>query len=130
MAKASTLGDRLQRLRVTAQQTQDQVGDAVGVNSGTVSRWERDEGKPHADQIVRLAHHFGVTTDHILLGHPIEAQVKSAEFHRFLATDLGRIARERGWVQMLLTMNYPKPPTVRTYKAIVNGLLLGDDDDE
>jgi len=125
---ADSLGKRLLALRDGAGESQDQVADAVGVNSGTVSRWERDIGQPHAKQVVLLAKHFSCTTDHILLGVPRDTAVTSKELHRFLATDLGRIANQRGWINMLVTMSYPKPPTLRTYKAIVNALLLDEDD--
>lgn len=123
-----TLGERLQALRERAKETQDETGRAVGVIGTTVSRWERNIGKPHAEQLVALARHFNTSTDHILLGHPEETDVKSPEFHRFLATEYGRIAKDRGWVQALQTIKYPFPPTVQLYKNLVHALLLEEEE--
>lgn len=123
-----TLGERLQKLREQAGETQDEVARAVGVIGTTVSRWERGIGMPHADQIVKLADHFSTSTDHLLLGHPQETHVKSPEFHRFLATEYGQIAQRRGWVQALLTLQYPFTPTVQLYKNLVHALLLEEEE--
>jgi transcriptional regulator with XRE-family HTH domain len=121
-------GHRLKSLRQKAKQTQDEVAAAVKTNSGTVSRWERGLGMPHADQIIALAKHFSVSTDHLLLGQPHEEHVKSLEFHKFLATEYGRIALARGWTGMLLSWQYPFPPTVHVYKNLVHALLLEDEE--
>jgi len=126
----STLGERLKTLREGAKKDQKDVADLLEVDVGTVSRWERDKGYPHALHITKLARHFGVTTDHILLGEPVEEQVRSLEFHRFLGTASGRWAQEHGLVKMLLSIDYPIPPTVKTYQTIVTAWRVSQEQAE
>ena len=128
----STVGERLRALREEAKLEQKDVADLVGVDVGTVSRWERDKGYPHALHIAKLATYYRVRTDHILLGEPVEQQVQSPEFHRFMGTASGRWAQENGIVNMLLSIDYPVPPTVKTYQTIVTAwrLSLEEAEDE
>lgn len=126
----STLGERLRALREGAKREQKDVADLLEVDVGTVSRWERDKGYPHALHVAKLARHFGVTTDHILLGEPVEEQVRSLEFHRFLMTAAGRWAQEHGLVDMLLSIDYPVPPTVKTYQTIVTAWRVSQEQAE
>ena len=123
-----TLGERLAKLREQAKETQEDVAKAIGVIATTVSRWERNVGSPHAEQLVALAKHFATSTDHLLLGYPEDTHLKSPEFHRFLATEYGRIAQERGWVHSLLTFKYPIAPTVQLYKNIVHAFLMQEEE--
>jgi transcriptional regulator with XRE-family HTH domain len=126
--KMGTFAERLRHLRDQAGQTQEDVARAVGTIGTTVSRWERAQGLPHADQLVALSKHFSVTVDHLLLGQPHENRVKSPEFHKFLATEYGRIAQQRGWVNALLTLEYPFPPSAQLYKNLVHALLLEEEE--
>lgn len=127
---SETLGDRLRQLRKRSGKKQDAVALALGVNAGTYSRWERDTAKPHADEIVALAHYYAVTTDHLLLGEPLPDEKLPIELHRFLATQLGRRAQQRGLVAMLKQIRLPYPPSVQTYKRIVTTYLLLEENEE
>ena len=42
--------------------------ESLGMSKGTMSNWKRG-GTPNAEAVVRIAEHFGVTTDYLLLGH-------------------------------------------------------------
>lgn len=129
------LGERLKKLRELANQTQDEVAKAVDVNTGTYSRWERGVGKPHAAEIVALAQHFNVATDHLLLGEKPANAAVPRELHRFLNTKLGEWADAHGYVPMLKALQFDFPPTVETYKNViityrlVNRMVDDDDDD-
>lgn len=41
--------------------------ESLGMSKGTMSNWKRG-GTPNAEAVVRIAEHFGVTTDYLLLG--------------------------------------------------------------
>ena len=127
-----SLGDRLKALRRSAQRSQDEVADAVDVNSGTYSRWERDVVMPHAGQIVQLARYFGCTTDYLLLGGTLKEDDTSLELHRFLATKWGRYAQKRNLVGMLRAIRITpdgQPPSIKSYTRFVKYYWQNEDDD-
>jgi len=53
--------NNLRRLREERGLTQGRVGDIVGVNWVTVSRWERSETEPSFAMLEKLAQLLGVT---------------------------------------------------------------------
>ena len=127
-----TLGERLQGLRQAQSKSQEEVAQAIPVNSGTYSRWERGTSKPHADQIAKLARYFGCTTDYILLGGTLTEQEMPLELHRFLATKWGRYAHKRNLVGMLRQIRLMPdghPPTVKGYTRFVRTWALNEDED-
>jgi len=129
LRSVTTFGERLKALRLQRGETQPELAEAVATNAGTVSRWERDDGKPHVEQLLKLREHFGVTLDFLLLGEPHdEHPVSLPEFDTFLASEYGRIAEKRGYVRALLALRYPFPPTARLYKALVATMMLEDDE--
>lgn len=121
---AETFGDRLKMLREKADETQPELASVVGANTTTISRWETGAGMPHARQLIKIAAHYGVSIDHLLLGQAVGNPVTTEEFQKFLATKYGRIAVENGWVAALRSMKYPFPPTVELYQQLVNALLF------
>lgn len=64
MEFASRIAGRLRAFRAQADETQRAVADAIGVNKGTLSAWERRGGIGLADAW-RLADHYGVTLDEL-----------------------------------------------------------------
>lgn len=64
------LAQRLQTLRKNANYSQEQLAELLGISRQAVSKWESGQGKPEADNIVKLAELYQVSTDHILLGKP------------------------------------------------------------
>lgn len=122
-------GDRLRQLRERQGLTQEDLARAVGTNTGTVSRWERGLGNPQAAQLVQLAETLGASVDYLLRGTDPDTNAPplSPAFHDFLRTDLGRIAQERRWIELLLSIRVATP-SVKLYQAIVSGLLMNDDD--
>jgi transcriptional regulator with XRE-family HTH domain len=122
------LAERLPKLRAKHAQTQKDVAAAVDTNEGTVSRWERGEGLPRYAQLVALAKHFNVSADHFTGREPQTAAhaPELPEFREFLKTDLGRVAQERGYIPALLSAEYPYPPTVQLYRALVATYMAHD----
>ena len=129
MSGLAEFGERLRRLRERQQLTQEDLARAVATNTGTVSRWERGIGNPQASQLVMLAETLGASVDYLLRGTDpeVHAPPLTPAFHEFLRTEHGRIAQERRWIELLLSIRVANP-TVSLYKAIVSGLMMIEDD--
>lgn len=125
-------GQRLAKLREDRGLRQEDIARDLDMSVGTISRWERGENHPHAEQIAALARYFDTSADHLVLGQPIQSLTATPEFRKFLVTDYGRIARQRGWLNFLASADYPTPPTLRLYKELVHAFMraLDDEDDE
>lgn len=63
---APTFGSRLRSLREQRNETLASLAHAVGLAQGTIWRYEQGTQQPNSTVIVRLADHYGVTTDHLL----------------------------------------------------------------
>ena len=61
-----TIGATIKRLRQEQDITQEQLADALGITSRSVSQWETDRTAPDISQLPALANFFDVTTDHLL----------------------------------------------------------------
>ena len=60
-----TFGKKLKERRETLGLTQDYVANAIGINPGCYSRWEKNENKPrYKDMISRLANVLGVSEEY------------------------------------------------------------------
>jgi transcriptional regulator with XRE-family HTH domain len=116
--------------RIRLAMNQREVAQLVGTDGGTISRWERGDGYPQTKQLVKLARALGESLDHLVLGAQSEKTsdvMMPRAFIDFLKTDHGRIAQQRNYVPVLLSIRYTSEPTVRFYQAIVAGLMLSDD---
>jgi transcriptional regulator with XRE-family HTH domain len=60
------LGQRLKQLRADRSINQIQLAQELGVNQGTVGKWETDSRKPDVETLGRLAEYFDVTIDYLL----------------------------------------------------------------
>jgi transcriptional regulator with XRE-family HTH domain len=60
------LGQRLKQLRASKSINQIQLAQELGVNQGTVGKWETDTRKPDVETLKRLADYFDVTMDYLL----------------------------------------------------------------
>lgn len=120
--------ERLTKLRDERGETQRELAEAIKVDVGTVSRWERGIVEPAGDQLITLAERYGVTLNFLMRGERNGHPVSLPEFDAFLATEYGRIAQERGYIRTLLAVsNTPFAPTVRWYKALVSQMMLEED---
>ena len=59
-------GDRLKKLRIEKNLSQDELGKICGVAKNTVSYWETNNTEPSIQIIIKLAQFFGVSTDYLL----------------------------------------------------------------
>lgn len=65
-----TFGEKLQRLRARKGLSQDALAELLDVSRQAVSKWERDESMPEAEEIIRISDCFQVTTDYLLKDGP------------------------------------------------------------
>ena len=58
--------DRLKELRVDKGLTIVQLAEAIGVNNGTISKWENGQIMPQADSIFSLSKFFNVSAGYLI----------------------------------------------------------------
>ncbi len=61
-----TIGATIRQLRQEQDVTQEQLAEALGITSRSVSQWECDRTAPDISQLPALANFFNVTTDKLL----------------------------------------------------------------
>lgn len=61
----SNIGIKIQELRKKKGVTQAEMGEALGVSSQAVSRWENQVGAPDLESLPLIADYFGVTIDEL-----------------------------------------------------------------
>jgi len=57
---------RLKELRTERELSTRKLGEAIGVTNSQIVRWENGTYDIKSEQIIKLAKHFGVTTDYLL----------------------------------------------------------------
>ena len=72
------IGERIRELRRSADLTQEELADRLGVSPQAVSRWESAAGYPDTETLPRLANCFGVTLDS-LFGYDGDRERRVAE---------------------------------------------------
>ncbi|MBQ9115817.1 MAG: XRE family transcriptional regulator [Clostridia bacterium] len=66
MIDLKLIGSRIRSLRLQSNMTQAEFAELLSVSFQAVSNWERGIAPPELDNLLRIATHFGVTTDDIL----------------------------------------------------------------
>ena len=61
-----TFGEKIQKLRKEAGLSQEELSYQLGVSRQAISKWERDNGYPETEKIVRMSKIFHVTLDYLL----------------------------------------------------------------
>lgn len=59
-------GQRLRKLRLAANKTQQQIAELLGITRAAYSHFENDRNEPDGETIVKLAEIFDVSTDYLL----------------------------------------------------------------
>jgi transcriptional regulator with XRE-family HTH domain len=70
MMTAKDIGKRAKSARKRAKLKQQDVADRMGVEKGTVSRWETGYTEIPLSVLIKLAHHYGCSPYAILLDPP------------------------------------------------------------
>ena len=72
--------------------SRERLGAAIGVNSKTIYRWERDQDAPGVDDVMAIAGELGVGLDELLWGRKDAADVR-AEIDELKETVRGLVHR-------------------------------------
>lgn len=74
-----TFGEKIQKLRKEAGLSQEELSYQLGVSRQAISKWERDNGYPETEKIVRMSKIFNVTLDYLLNEEGTQASEATAE---------------------------------------------------
>ena len=74
-----TFGEKIQKLRKEAGLSQEELSYQLGVSRQAISKWERDNGYPETEKIVRMSKIFNVTLDYLLNEEGTQAPETAAE---------------------------------------------------
>ena len=66
------IGQRIAALRKNAHLSQAELARVLGVSPSAVGMYEQGRREPSAASLVALAQVFGVTTDYLLTGKPVQ----------------------------------------------------------
>ncbi len=77
------IGANIKRLRINKGVTQEQLGDALGVSSQAVSKWENEATLPDILSLPKLADYFGISIDE-LMDYKLNALTYKEQFVKFM----------------------------------------------
>ena len=60
------IGTKLQRARLQAKMTQEQVAESLGVSRQTISNWENEKTYPDIISVIKMSDLYAVSLDHLL----------------------------------------------------------------
>lgn len=61
-----TIGEKITKLRMAANISQEQLAEKISVSRQSVSKWEMDQALPQIDKVLQLCELFDVSTDELL----------------------------------------------------------------
>ena len=73
----------IKRLRQNKGVTQEHLGDALGISSQAVSKWENESALPDIFLLPKLADYFGISIDE-LMGYKLNALTYKEQFIKFM----------------------------------------------
>lgn len=59
-------GERIENLRKEKAITQDELANKLGISQEAISLYESEKREPNVELLIKMADHFGVTTDYLL----------------------------------------------------------------
>ena len=134
-------GKFIAELRKEKGMTQEQLGDRLGVNSRSVSRWENGHGMPDISLLLELADVLGVTVQELLEGsrREIESGNAGVVTYEGLHTVVQYLNQERAaWKKQIdsslkfslfcvgvATVGYVVMELLRAYRGIDGGIIDG-----
>ena len=78
-----TIGTNIKRLRQNKGVTQEQLGEALGISSQAVSKWENQSALPDIMILPKIADYFGISIDE-LMGYKLNALTYKEQFVKFM----------------------------------------------
>ena len=84
-----TIGQKIARLRIASDISQEELAENLGISRQSVSKWELDQAVPQIDKVVKLAEIFGVTTDELLQDEAVILKIRKREpqQNKYFGTD-------------------------------------------
>ena len=61
-----TIGEKIAKLRMAANISQEQLAEKISVSRQSVSKWEMDQALPQIDKVLQLCEIFDISTDELL----------------------------------------------------------------
>ena len=61
-----TIGEKIAKLRIAADISQEQLAEKILVSRQSVSKWEMDQALPQIDKVLQICELFDITTDELL----------------------------------------------------------------
>ena len=74
-----TFGEKIQKLRKEVGMSQEKLSYQLGVSRQAISKWERDNGYPEIEKIVRMSKIFHVSLDYLLNEEGTQSPESAAE---------------------------------------------------
>ena len=74
-----TFGEKIQKLRKEAGLSQEELSYQLGVSRQAISKWERDNGYPETEKIIRMSKLFHVSLDYLLNEEDTEKPTTSTD---------------------------------------------------
>lgn len=92
-----TFGEKIQKLRKEAGLSQEELSYQLDVSRQAISKWERDNGYPETEKIVRMSKIFNVTLDYLLNEEGTQTSEKAAERGIYVSREMadGFLAYQR-----------------------------------
>ena len=84
-----TIGEKLSKLRIAANMSQEALAEKISVSRQSVSKWEMNQAQPQIDKIGQLCDLFNITADQLLKGD-IEIHTKPStkeRVNKYFGTD-------------------------------------------
>ena len=100
------IGQRIAALRKNARLSQAELAQTLGVSPSAVGMYEQGRREPSAAALVALADLFGVTTDYLLTGRPIQPKDAAKQLNIALF-DVIMCPSFRAWCQITKSSRRP-----------------------
>ncbi len=84
-----TIGEKIAKLRMASNISQEQLGEKISVSRQSVSKWEMDQALPQIDKVLQLCELFNISTDELLYDKlPIKnTKIKKDGKNKYFGTD-------------------------------------------
>lgn len=83
-----TFGEKIQKLRKEAGLSQEELAYQLDVSRQAISKWERDNGYPETENIIRMSKIFHVTLDYLLNEEETQTQEPKAERGMYVSREM------------------------------------------
>ncbi len=84
-----TIGEKLSKLRIAANMSQEALAEKISVSRQSISKWEMNQAQPQIDKIGQLCELFNITADQLLKGDLVieTAQSGKRRENKYFGTD-------------------------------------------